>query len=278
MPIRSLVLQALILSYSLAAGAFNSNPPSIANEPEGVARLGIAVAAGLLGVVVRRHRDGRQNERSANSLTVDLMVIYGLVVLSQVLLNFLRPEMALPRWSPTQGGFVGFMMLAATRALFAAPATAADSSSEWDDGRIKELINEQNRYRRVYGIAASLAVAIGLLGLFIGTLRIQIASALIVIGSAYLLEGTLFNTAMTTTSTEQQSLPCIAILQGASAWYYLALFPASIVALSGSKIYLYWVPLVVLVFAETNHRAAESLNSNCGAKRPDFDERRERIT
>lgn len=262
MPIRSLVLQALVLSYSLTAGAFYSNPPSITNEPKGLARLGIAVSAGLLGVIVRNRR-ARWNERSGNSLAVDLLVIYGLVIMSQLLLKVFSPEIALPRWAPTQGGFVGFMLLAAARALFAAPATAVDALSELDDGIIEALIDRRNRYRTVYGVVALLALAIGLWGLFMGALRVQIASALIIIGSAYLLQRTFSSLAITaTTSTEQQLLACIAILRGAKAWYYLALLPASIVALFGSRVYLYWVPLVILMFAEANQRAITSLNSN----------------
>ena len=48
---RSFVLQFIILGYSLAAGAFHYNPPSFVTEPTGLIRLGIALAAGMLGVV-----------------------------------------------------------------------------------------------------------------------------------------------------------------------------------------------------------------------------------
>src|SRR5262245_12117387 len=89
-PVRSLLLQALVLTYSLTAGAFRSNPPSVSIEQEGLARLGIAVAAGILGVI-GQDRIARGNERSANSLIVDLMVIYGLVMMSQVLVAFFMP-------------------------------------------------------------------------------------------------------------------------------------------------------------------------------------------
>jgi hypothetical protein len=262
MPIRTLVLQALVLTYSLTAGAFRSNPPSVTSEPEGLARLGIAVAVGMFGLLVR-DRVARQNERSAISLTVDLVAIYGLVCVSQVLLAFLRPEFVLPRWAPTQGGFVGFVLFAATRALFAIqPAAVGGPLSELDDGMTRELINEGKRYRRVYGIAASLASAVAFFGLFTNSLRVQLAAALIVTGSVHLLWRTFSGQATTAmTPCEQRLMTCIETLRGATAWYYLALFPASIVALFGSTIYLYWVPLVILMFAEANQRAAASLKS-----------------
>ena len=49
------------------------------------------------------------------------------------------------------------------------------------------------------------------------------------------------------------------MLRGARFWYYGALFPASLVVLSGSKVYLYWIPIVILLFAEVNQSAAASL-------------------
>lgn len=191
-PIRSLVLQAFVLTYSLTAGAFRSNPPSVMSDPEGLARLAIAVAVGVLGILIR-DRVGRQNERSGNSLAVDLIVIYGLVIMSQLLLVFLRSELVLPRWAPTQGGFVGFILFAATRALFGAPPTAVGvPCSEADDGMIRELINAANHYRRLYGIAALLVSTVGVLGLFASSLRLQMAAAITVIGSVCLLWRTLF--------------------------------------------------------------------------------------
>ncbi|MBC7928841.1 MAG: hypothetical protein H7039_24625 [Bryobacteraceae bacterium] len=262
MAIRSLVLQTLVLTYSMTAGAFQSNPPSVTSEPEGLARLGIAVAAGMLGLLVR-DRVARQNERSANFLAVDLIVIYGLAILSQVLLAFLSPELVLPRWAPTQGGFVGFVLFAATRALFSAqPAAVGGPLSEMDGGMSRELVDEGNLYGRVYGIAVSLALTVGLLGLFTNSLRIQIAAVLIVTGSVRLLWRMFSGQAKTaTTASEQRLTTCIETLRGATAWYYLALFPASIIALFGSRVYLYWVPLVILMFAEANQRAAASVKS-----------------
>jgi hypothetical protein len=82
--IRASVLQVLVLTYSLTAGAFQSNPPSVTEDLEGVIRLGIAVAAGMLGLIVR-DLSARRNERSLSSIAADVIVIYGLVLVSQQL-------------------------------------------------------------------------------------------------------------------------------------------------------------------------------------------------
>jgi hypothetical protein len=50
-----------------------------------------------------------------------------------------------------------------------------------------------------------------------------------------------------------------AVLQGAGYWYYGALLPGVLLLLKGSFVYLYWLPLVVLIAAELNHRATERL-------------------
>ena len=257
--IRSFGLQVLVLAYSLTAGAFHSNPPSVVNEPAGLARLGIAIAAGILGLVaLNRHSLARQ--RSPNSLLLDVVVIYGLIILSQVALAFLNPALRLPNWAPTQGGFLGFMLFAATRALFAAPqANDKDRWAESGNEIEQERISQANRHRMVYRIASAIAVTLSGLGLVLTPWRGQIASALIMIGSIQLLRRTFGPTGIPVGSADKVLL---AVLRSASGWYYLALLPASIVALLGSKVYLYWVPILILMFAEANQRAAASLERN----------------
>src|SRR5579862_3810922 len=75
--LRSFVLQAIVLGYSLTAGAFHANPPSFLNEPTGLIRLGIAVAVGMLGAVARDYYSPAR-PRSPNSLVLDMTIIYGL--------------------------------------------------------------------------------------------------------------------------------------------------------------------------------------------------------
>src|SRR5579863_6656427 len=102
--IRSFVLQAIVLAYSLTAGAFHSNPPSLLKEPMGLIRLGIALAVGLLGLFLR-NRNSPAAQRPPHWLALDMVVIYGMIILSQVMLGYLDPDLCLPNWRPTQGGF-----------------------------------------------------------------------------------------------------------------------------------------------------------------------------
>src|SRR5215475_3612627 len=150
--IRSLVLEALVLGYSLIAGAFHSNPPSLAGEPEGLVRLVIAVGAGMLALAISS-RVLRDAERSPATLVLDLVITYGSVILSQIILAWLEPKLLLPRWAPTQGGYVGAMLFGATRALLAALADSGHdiptSSAAW----AKEIADTYNRSRTLYGVA-----------------------------------------------------------------------------------------------------------------------------
>ncbi len=122
--LRGRLLEAVVLGYSLIAGAFISNPPSLASEPKGLTRLAIAVGMGMLALAIRSHLT-REKDRSPNTLVFDLVTVYGSVFLSQIVLAYLQPNLMLPGWAPTQGGFVGMMLFAATRALHAA-FTSAD--------------------------------------------------------------------------------------------------------------------------------------------------------
>lgn len=242
---RGFALQVGALTYSLTAGAFYSNPPSAVNEPEGFARLGIAVGAGVLALAIRS-RAARRRELSPTTLLIDFILAYGCVIVSQVILGWLRPSLVLPNWAPTQGGYVGCMLFMATRAMLAFHTNGDDFLPEWD--------KTCRRYRMLYGIAGVAALTLGLAGLTAVPARAaRIASGLLTIGSAYL-------TFLVARGLIDQSIgSCKAILRGAAVWYYGALFPASLVALFGSKVYLYWVPLVILLFAEANQRASRSL-------------------
>lgn len=255
---RGLVLQAVALTYSLAAGAFRSNPPSLRSESEGLVRLCIAVGAGMVALAARSRSTSR-HDRSPGTLVVDLLLVYGCVVLSQVVLNWSRPELALPCWAPTQGGYVGVMLFAATRALFAIAPGGDDSLPEWVDDRRQELAIRCGRY----GGAGAGAFALGLAGLWAVSVQVRIASCWIAIGSAYLLvRAACAHREVASDRIDQGLRRCDSILRAAAVWYCGALFPASLVALFGSNVYVYWIPLVILLFAEGNQRAADSLAKN----------------
>lgn len=256
---RGRLLESVVLGYSLFAGAFQSNPPSLANEPEGLARLVIAVGMGTLALAIRSRLTYGQ-ERSPTVLILDLVAVYGCVILSQVMLAWLRPDLVLSRWAPTQGGFVGVMLFAVTRALLAALATTdeiAASSSTLPE----EIAGNCRSYRARYGVAGSIALALSLAGLVATSIQVRIASTLIVIGSFCLLLRTAFARGATLNDPEAYGRArCKAILRAAALWYYGALLPASLIVLFGSKVYLYWIPIIILLFAEQNQWAAASLS------------------
>jgi hypothetical protein len=155
------------------------------------------------------------------------------------------------------------MLFAVTRALFAIAPGRDDSFPEWIDDRRQELAAQCNRYRARYIVAGAGALGLGLAGLWATSAQVRIASCWIAIGSAYLLmRAASAHRATAADHVDQGLRRCDSILRAAAVWYCGALFPASLVALFGSKIYLYWIPLVILLFAETNQRAAESLAMN----------------
>ena len=250
--VRLRVLESVILGYSLLAGAFYSNPPS-PHEPEGWARLAIGVLAGMLALSIRDRRAAREN-RSPHAMVLDLLVAYGSVVASQMLMSLLRPALMLPRWAPTQGGFVGIVIFAATRALLPAMADGDCDLLISAPGREPQGDRAYSRLRVVYGIAGLIGVGVGAISLMASSTRLRIASSLVVTGSAFLLSRTLSERPAGSGRLDETAQACARIVQAAAIWYYGALFPASLVALFGAKVYLYWVPIVILIFAEVNLR------------------------
>jgi len=253
--LRVRVLESVILGYSLIAAAFHSNPPA-QNETAGWARLAIAVAAGTLALLLRDRR-GEQKDRSPQVMIFDLLVVYGAVMGSQVLLYYLRPAMMLPQWAPTQGGFVGMMLLSATRALL--PATGGDGSGTVlvsDPDLESQTDRAYSRLQVVYGIAGLAGVGVGSLGFASSSTRLQIASCLVVLGSGFLLSRILPARRDHAKRLESWARvqAGVRVTQAAAIWCYGALLPASLLALFGAKVYLYWAPIVILIFAEVNLR------------------------
>ena len=113
---RILLLEAAILIYSFTAAAFHSDRPSVADDPWGLLRLAIPVAAGLLGLLLRDVYTERP--RAPHSTVIDVMVAFGFALATQAALSIFKPDLALPRWAPTQGCLLGLSLLAASRALF----------------------------------------------------------------------------------------------------------------------------------------------------------------
>jgi hypothetical protein len=168
-----------------------------------------------------------------------MIVIYGLIIVSEMALAFLNPALCLPNWAPTQGGFIGFVLFTATRTLFGTPAANDDESAESSNEIGQERINQAARHRMAYQIASATAVAIS--GFWISS-DTPARSDCVGIdhdreslpSKAHLQPDGLSG------GIRRQGL--LVVVRSASGWYYLALLPASIVALFGSKVYLYWVP------------------------------------
>ncbi|HYZ85767.1 MAG TPA: hypothetical protein VE621_15255 [Bryobacteraceae bacterium] len=196
-------------------------------------------------------------ERSPRALVLDLVVVYGGVILSQVILAWLEPNLMLPRWAPTQGGYVGAMLFGVTRALLVALADPDCTIPTSSGASAKEIADTYSRYRALYGVAGCIALALGLVGLAAASIQVRIASTLVAIGSAYLLVHVVFVRSGRAEDPVDYgtSRPGVILRAAALWWYYGALFPASLVALFGSKVYLYWIPLVILLFAEANQSA-----------------------
>lgn len=263
---RGLLLQTVVLGYSLIAGAFHSNPPSLAGETEGLVRLAVAVAAGMLALAARS-RGLPVRELSPRALVLDLVAVYGGVFLSQALLGRLAPTLSLPGWAPTQGGYVGAMLFAATRALFAYSADADEPDPTSAGTSATEWATASHRNRTRYGIAGTAALAVSLAGLAAASGQLRTASSLVAIGSAYLL-ARLFLTRVPREEAPAAFCPSRSeeTRKAAAMWYYAALLPASLVALWGSKIYPYWIPIVILLFAEANHRTRATASMGVAGK------------
>lgn len=229
---RIFLLEALVVLYSLTAAAFRSDKPSIATDARGLVRLAIPAAAALVGLGIR-DRLARNKTRSPHDTVIDVLAAYGLTLLSQAALMALAPEWILPRWAPTQGGFVGIILTPKAR-----------------------------RFQRV--CVASTAAA-GVFGAYLFTLgvRERVAGAFLLIGALYLAALTARRDALTHTADEDLRA-LRRQLRGLLVWCYASLLPALVLLLWGTMVYLYWAPLVILIFAELTHRSLESLGPASG--------------
>src|SRR5205807_153669 len=145
------------------AAAFHSDWPSITQDPWGLVRLAIPVTVGSCGLLLR-NAYADPIDRPPHASGVDVMVVFALAFLSQAILWLLKPELALPRWAPTQGGFVGFSLLAACRSLFPSGRTQAELSGpispvelQW---KLEELKRRAERSTRFYLVLSTLLIAL----------------------------------------------------------------------------------------------------------------------
>jgi hypothetical protein len=226
---RILLLEAAILIYSFTAAAFHSDRPSVADDPWGLLRLAIPVAAGLLGLLLRDVYTERP--RAPHSTVIDVMVAFGFALATQAALSIFKPDLALPRWAPTQGGLLGMILLAASRALF--PPGQTGSPVSFPKGT-----------KWVYLAAAAAIALFAIHPLFTGVPRVRAASAILIAGSLYLA-----------CFTRRDSF-----LHWTTYWYYGSLFPAAVLFLFESRVYEHLLLPLILIAAGLNHRSEEIKN------------------
>jgi hypothetical protein len=270
---RVFVLVALAVIYSFTAAAFDSDWPSISSDPRGLARLALPAATVLIVFLLRDAYADPLNRRPA-AAAVDAISAYGLVFFLQMILSALRPELALPRWAPTQGGLVGFWIVVACRSLFQPRADrlqrAGPLSAEEILWKSAELGTKGAHRTGGYLAFCALLSVLALWAVPTGGPIARAGWCLILTGNLVLIylilkqhftpSGGLrggFDAAYRRDLRRQH-----AVLQGAGYWYYGALLPGVLLLLKGSFVYLYWLPLVVLIAAELNHRASEKLLEN----------------
>ena len=109
-------LETCGVAYVFTAGAFGSKLELLAGVSD-VPRLAIPMAAVML-VFLLRNAYRRSKECDYAIALTDIVLAITAAILSQVFLSFLKPDWAMPRWAPTQGGFVGTMFVTVVRTLF----------------------------------------------------------------------------------------------------------------------------------------------------------------
>jgi hypothetical protein len=203
-----------------------------------------------------------------------VIVAFALAFLSQVMLSVLKPDLVLPRWAPTQGGFVGISLVVASRSLFPPRAKLSPDVSPISVVEIgwkaEELGKRIGYSTKAYVATSVLFSLVALYFIVTGNPKTRAASCLLLAGTLYLVHQIRekdLTAAVPTDASPNNSLDSYrrelqgqrAFLQRVSYWYYGSLVPATILSLLGYPVYLYWLPLVVLIAAELNHRAAEEL-------------------
>jgi hypothetical protein len=114
---RIFLLEAATVLYSFTASAFRSDWPSLRDDPAGLLRLAIPAVIVLI-VLLFRDAYTVPGQRSQLAPAIDVIIAFAFARVSQTVFAAIAPELALPRWAPTQGTFVGWMFLAGLRAFF----------------------------------------------------------------------------------------------------------------------------------------------------------------
>jgi hypothetical protein len=273
---RIFLLEAATVVYSFTASAFQSDWPSVRDDPAGLVRLAIPASAVLLVLLVRNGYSAESRSQLAPLL--DVAAAFAFAVLSQIALAAVAPELTLPRWAPTQGTFVGWMFLTGLRSFFPPrPRTLAGrplrgplflEEIQYKAREFERTIWRRNRIANI--VLAVLSIASIANFLASSSLRVRAACMAILSGALYVLveirrnglparawanSGLVEYGNAYRTELQRQS----ALLQRVWYRYFASLLPGCFLLLQGSFVYPYILPLCILLFAEIHLREAEKL-------------------
>ena len=258
------------VTYLFIAGAFGSKLELLTGVSD-VPKLVIPTAAVML-VFLLRNAYRRSKESDYATAVIDVVLAMTAAVLSQILLTYVIPDWKMPRWAPTQGGYVGSLFVTLVRTLFpqGPKGQPASSSSFHGQDEIQWLASEfaqQVSKRNVASlIVSSIAVAAAIWGgTHTETLRLRIAFSGIILFALAIFLGSITigasNAAFVQRSPEVFGMELKRqhrFLKWVFCWYVGILLPATVMFLIGTHVYEFVVIVYMLLFAELILRKAEA--------------------
>ncbi len=274
---RVCLLESVIVFYSLAAGATPSGLPSYLLSVSMVARLALpTIAVAILFFV--RNLQAKSAERAGWAPVADIVLALSAVLLSQIVLLFLRPGLVMPHYHFTSSALLGWGFVLALRAWFPhglKPVRLEDAARpltieklRWTAIEFEIKAKEWSNWGTLLAVAA-----IGLLTLslpFAQAPQVQLASALLIAGAIYIAwiirkrgnpaaaplgGGRREFSRYCQRELQHQSL----LLHRLWHWYFGSLIPAVLLLLQGRTLYAYFVIGYVLLIGELLYQAIEKL-------------------
>ena len=266
--IRIFLLTAYATVYSFTAAGFRSERLSLYDDPWALLRIAIPSIAALFALLLRNAWAGREG-RTQLASTVDIGIAMTFAYLSQVTLSIVKPELALPRWCPSQGAFVGWLFLSMVRAMFPPQAACSrephrpvtQEDMRWKAEEFATDINLQNR--RACMIAAVLLAAFTAVFVLASVTRVRIGAALMVAGILYMLWQ--LRTTGSPAAVEYGDRYRAELrrrhdfLCRARFWYLCSVIPGCGLLMMNAGIYPCYVFMYIFLIGELIHRAALSI-------------------
>lgn len=258
------------VTFVFIAGAFGSKLELLTDVSD-VPRLVIPMAAVML-VFLLRNAYRRSKESDYATAVVDVVLAMTAAILSQILLRYVFPEWAMPRWAPTQGGYVGSLYVMLVRTLFpqgpkvqptGSHSSYAEDEIQWLASEFMKQVSKRNFATL---IVSSIAVSASSWGFaHTETLRLRIAfSGIILFALAIFLWSLTIGTSNVTfvqsspeafgTELRRQHRFLKFVFYG----YIGVLLPATAVFLIGTHVYEFVVIVYMLLFAELILRKSEA--------------------